>query len=296
MAIVCGSTPIKVRDIIDLVNSNEIKINQDGTDIATLKTKVATNEQEIVNIKQRLTVVENSGTNLGTLNTRVTQLEQENIAIHQLIDTNRTDITSNTSGLSHVVSVEIPQMKLDIIAASGGGYGPTDVDPANQVSGNNKLATQATVDEKITAATYLPKIIVLRDERNFQTVDAAKGGTSVKDVWTKRKLGPLGLSVPVEAGTYSIVAEVPGAVGTHQSRLVNSVGNVLLVGTVSTSMPTTAENSLSMIIGSFVLAADDNLSIETIHDASIVDVGFGVGTAFPQTNSVYTSAIITKIR
>jgi len=176
--------------------------------------------------------------------------------------------------------------------ASGNVLVPGDVDPVFPLADTNKLATQLTVHDAIdNIPEYSLDVTTVEETKAFNIVDADKGGDSIKDVWVKRNLDD-GSDITLIAGIYSVRATVPGSGGVHQARLVDSAGTVLATGTVASSTDT---NSFSFITTEFTLANDEIVWFETIHDTDVPDVGLGIGSPFPDTDSVYTTAVFTKL-
>ena len=291
MAIPCGvGVQFKAGDLANLANQNEIKANDAVARVIVLEAESTTNKQEHNVFNSRITAVENSGTNIGTINTQISQLETAALAMDAKIDDVITDVDTNTSSILDITVNELPAMKADILAAGGGSLSTNDVENTDPISATNKLQTEDGVDKKIAAIPeYVPIVIATRDVNAGNMIGHDNGGTSVKDIWTKRDPGDITLL----AGSYTINAEVPGTGGIHQARLVDGSGNVLLYGTVAKS--TGVDNSYSLINGQFTLPADGTVAIETIHDTDIVDVGLGIGSLFAGADSVYTSSVITKI-
>ena len=313
MAIKCGvGVQVKISDIVNGVNTNEIEIANAKTHInnveSSLSSKININTADIADIDDRVSSIEGAG---GSIPAQISTLQAEVQANSEAI----TDI----SGTVSVVESGLSALDARVTILEGGSaveYLDTDdVDALHPLSDTNKIATidsfKAYINENATSDVSDSNRIVTLDDMNAAVitfgqfkfeikdivksniVDHAKGGSSVKDTWVVRRLGDIGTELTLEAGKYYIELNVPGSECTHQTRFIDEDDVVITYGTVASSPA--GQNSWSKLSAVFNVDDTKKFRVETIADADIADVGLGIGSPFPGADSVYTYGHIETI-
>lgn len=313
MAINCGvGVQVKISDIVHGVNTNEQEIVNNKREIlraeAELGSRIDINTADISDIDDRLSSVEGAG---GSIPAQISTLQAE-------VQSN-TDAINDISGVVAVVESNVSSLDARVTALEGDTtteyLDSDDVDPLNPLSDTNKIATidsfKTYINDNATSDVSDENRIVTLDDMNAAVltfgqfkfnikdvvasniVDHAKGGSSVKDTWVVRRLNDGKFDMQIDPGRYYIELNVPGTGCTHQARLIDENDVVLMVGTTASSPE--GQNSFSHISGEFNIENSIKVRVETIADADVPDIGLGIGSPFPGTNSVYTYGHLESI-